>query len=117
MHKEKIYVKIINAIKYITTKQWKIIDEEYKTHDGFDLKAVSVFITGAFVLIISEYFCSSNYVKNITPLFGYIMKLQYPVLSLELYWAITTSLNYFLLPVIVIKFIFKERIIDFGFNF
>ncbi|MFH0977427.1 MAG: type II CAAX endopeptidase family protein [Spirochaetota bacterium] len=113
---KNVYTFIKNSIKHYTVIQWRKIDEEYKTEDLFNLKAASVFITAAAVLIISEYVCRAEIYKLSRPLYYYIQRLEYPQLWMELYWALSTALNYFLLPALVIKFIFKERIRDYGFK-
>lgn len=109
--------KIISGIRFLTIEQWQRIDEDYRTHDKFDLKAFSVFIAAAAVLIISRYFCKSNFITDHHEIYNKIMHLPHPVLWLKLYWAVSTSAVYFLIPAFVIKVIFKERIRDFGFHF
>ena len=62
MNLKKIAQQILRGLKFITIEQWQRIDEDYKTHDDFDLKTFSVFIAAAAVLIISKYFCKTDFI-------------------------------------------------------
>ncbi|MBN2038938.1 MAG: CPBP family intramembrane metalloprotease [Spirochaetes bacterium] len=117
MHFNKTPGKILSGIKCITVEQWQRIDEDYKTNNNFDLKALSVFIAAAAVLIISKYFCKTDFIVQQHEIYKFLLKLPHPILWVKLYWAVSTSAVYFLIPAFVIKVIFKEKIRDFGFHF
>lgn len=117
MNLKKIIQQLFHGLRFITIEQWQRIDEDFKVHENFDLKAFSVFIAAAAVLIISRYFCKTDFIVANHDLYKTFLSLPHPVLWLKLYWAVSTSAVYFIIPAFVIKIVFRERIRDFGFHF
>lgn len=101
----------------MTTEQWRKIDQEYISESNKDVKGISVFITAALVLIAGQYICKSNFILSFPAAGKMFESMIWPELWPDLYWAVTASINYFLLPSLIIKFVFRERIRDYGFGF
>ncbi len=113
---DSVFHKLKRTVSFLTIDQWQAIDAEYKTNNPFELKGVSVFICIAAVLIILEYFCRSDLSVSFPWLYSIINMQDLPSLWINLFWAISAALNYFLLPAIIIKFILREKILDYGFR-
>ena len=106
--------KTVYIFYYLTLYQWQKIEETYKKEKDFDKKFIWVIICTVIVLILSRYFCkSANFIDWSN---GFYKSWTYPDLYPKLYWAVVTGVNYLILPCIVIKFIFKEKIRDYGFH-
>jgi len=101
--------------------------ELYKTlRDDFllvDRKAKFVFVYAAMCLTSIYYFRDTVWIAKVlsnTPLAGFANSIAYSTennLPMLTYWASLTIVFYVVVPVIAIKFLFKEGLSDYGLNF
>lgn len=79
---------------------------------GLDRKVVIVFIAVAILQTISWYYTSRLFFRTyIFPHFQFEPNIY---LYEYLYWYIGDFLTFFILPVLIIKLIFKEKLVDYG---
>ncbi len=103
---------------YLTFYQWEQINKEYLTEDrNFNWKGGIVLITAALVLIFQEYMGGSNFIRGFKPVVDFFNSSGYGDLLISLYWVAAGIFFYFVPAFIVIKFILKEDIKDYGFRF
>jgi membrane protease YdiL (CAAX protease family) len=109
-----------NLLNYIFLDSFN----EHNRNERFDKKAVFVLIASTCSVLIIEYFASLSYLTDtlnnlgLTSLSQGINELaldlgNYRLFSL-IYWAITIFSCYFILPVLIIKLIFKEPLSNYG---
>jgi len=108
--------KITGTVRFLTVEQWQEIDREYRTGEAFDLRALAVFIVMAAVLIMGKYVVKTNFIKSFPYMRDLFRTMTYPGLWPELYWSLGSALNYFIFPALIIKFVFRENIRDYGFK-
>jgi len=82
---------------------------------GLDKKVIYIFISIAFLQTFSYYFTSRRFFRS--NFFQYFQSESNVFLIEYLYWFIGDFLSYFIFPFLVIKFLFKERIRDYGVSF
>lgn len=104
-----------DIISKFTIKQWLIIDNEYiKPESKTDLKCIFVIILTTLILIIQKYYGQS---KNFTNTFGYLVS-DFPLAEIwsRLYSTSVCLILYVLFPYLLIRFVFKDRISNYGFT-
>jgi len=79
-----------------------------------DRKVVAVFLSVAFLQTISFYFTSRRFFR--TNLFEQFENYSDPYLLEYLYWFIGDFFTFFILGIVIIKFGFKEKFSDYGFQ-
>jgi membrane protease YdiL (CAAX protease family) len=94
--------------------QWRRIDDEYRSEATFDHKVIIVMLTICTAMILPRYFGRAQFIGSFEPAREAFNSWPYPALYPRLYWALFKTINYFLLPALVIKLIFKEKIVDYG---
>ncbi|MDY6933810.1 MAG: CPBP family intramembrane glutamic endopeptidase [Spirochaetota bacterium] len=108
---------MLKLLHHYTIKQWQKINKEYIDKDlqnRIDSRAIIVFLLFTFVLVSLKYFGKS---PTFYQLFGnYFQVYPYPGIYSNLYWAFFRVCVYFIIPVMVIKCMFKENIRDYGFR-
>ena len=90
-------------IEYIKLELKKLIEEAKK----LDFKTVYIFISIAIILFISF---------TITNVSFYYKNFGKDFLGSRIYWLLTDGLLMFLFSVLSVKFIFHQKLSDFGFN-
>lgn len=80
----------------------------------YDRKTVTVFLSVAFLQTISWYFTSRKFFRE--NLFDYFINSSDPYLIEYLYWFIGDFLTFILPTFLLIIFVFKEKISDYGFR-
>lgn len=106
--------KITELIRFLTIEQWREIEKQYPGKREFDLKAALVMVLSTVILITNEYFGKSNFIRDHAgDLFN---RLPFPGLYPHLYWSLFSSFTYFVPPLLVILFVYKEKIKDYGFH-
>ena len=109
---------IIDACKRVfqslTVDIWRQINDLYKREEGLDGRALCVFVTSAVVLLTARFFCVTDFITGFTAVQQLLPDLPHGELYPLLYWALTSALNYCLLPLCVIIFIFRSDLRDFG---
>jgi hypothetical protein len=98
-------------------EQWRSIDREHRTESLPSGRAAIVLITVAISLTLARYFGGRRYVTRTPVLAGALADLPYGDLPHWLYWAGFKIINYVLLPVLIIKFVLKRRVLDHGLRF
>jgi len=108
--------KFKKLVHFLTIHQWREIDREYKRSEEFDLKGLAVVVAVVFVLIFQQYFGKSDFIRSFEVARRFFGETPWPKLMPKLYWALFNICNYFLIPVIIIKTAFKEKIVSYGFH-
>ncbi len=92
-------------------KELKAAFNQLKALDG---KIVTIFLTVAFLQTISWYFTSRRFFRE--NLFDLVTYAKDPFLIEYLYWFIGDFLTFLLPTTVLIKFLFKEKLSDYGFT-
>jgi membrane protease YdiL (CAAX protease family) len=103
-----------HVFQSLTGDIWRRIDSLYKREEGLDGRALCVFVTAAAVLLTAQFFCVTDFITSFPVVRQMLQDLRHGELYPLLYWALTNVLNYCLLPLCVIIFIFREDLRDFG---
>jgi len=111
----EIQAWLAQQIRSLTINQWQEIDRQFSDRGRWDGRAVTALLVAAVVLLIGQFFCRADFLTRFGEAREFFSSLPYPRLYPLLYWALATTLNYFLLPVLVIKFIYREKLKNFGF--
>ncbi len=82
---------------------------------GLDKKVIYIFISIAFLQTFSFYFTSRRFFR--LNFFQYFQSDSNVFLIEYLYWFIGDFFSYFIFPLLLIKFLFKEKIKDYGVTF
>ena len=99
---------------------WKIIHSEFnqlsKEIKTLDKKVVIVFLSSIILFTISWYFANPKFFRES---FTFIKQedIVLEELTSFVYWFMLDFLLFFIIPVYVIKLIFKEELKDFGMSF
>jgi membrane protease YdiL (CAAX protease family) len=80
--------------------------------NDFDRKVIIIFLSVGILQTISWYFTSRRFFRD--NLFESFQNLSNPYLMEYLYWFIGDFITLFVIPLIIIKFTLKDRIVDFG---
>jgi len=91
-------------IGYLKNEISKLISETRK----LEFKVIYIFVSVAIIIFISLTFASPTFYYN---------NFGSDKLSSRIYWFLTDGSLMFLLPVLSIKLIFKEKLSDYGFTF
>ncbi len=98
---------------------WKTLFNEIKylrkQFGSLDTKVVTIFVSVAILQTISWYFTSRRFFNQ--TLYTYFLNNENIDLYEFLYWFISDSIILFGIPVLIIKFLFKEEIKNYGVNF
>ncbi len=108
--------KLKSIIIWLTIEQWEQIDRDYKKENSFNMKVFIVFIIAAINLIVANYYGKVDFICSFDSVNKFFSSLPYPNLWGYFYWAIFNVINFFLFPYLVIKFIYKENVRDYGFH-
>src|SRR5690606_27493657 len=102
----------------MNNSSFKLIDEIknlFGIIKNLDKKVVYIFLAVAILQTFSFYVTSRKFFR--LNFFQYFSANDQVYLIEYLYWFIGDFISYFIFPVLIIKFIFKERIKDFGISF
>jgi uncharacterized protein len=97
----------------LTVDIWRRIDCRYKKEEGLNGPAFCLFVTTAVVLLIAQFFCVTDFITSFR-IVRLLQDLPHAPLYPLLYWALTNVVNYSLLPLCVIIYIFRKDLKDFG---
>lgn len=97
------------------------IEAEKSTSTQLDKKAITIFIVVAFSLVFIQYFGDLNFIISSLKSLG----LEFSILSIQskfpnvrlfqlTYWVFILITFYLVVPLIIIKFIFKDKLSDYG---
>lgn len=110
---------MLSALRSFVWAQWESIDTEYRTERLPSGKAAAVLLTVAVGLVLPTYLGKPTSVLQWERARLAIEALEAgPTRELipHLYWALFKLVNYFLVPVLCIKLVLRERVADFGFS-
>lgn len=82
---------------------------------GLDKKVIYIFISVALLQTFSFYFTSRRFFRQ--NFFQYFQSDSNVFLIEYIYWFIGDFISYFIIPLLIIKFLFKEKIRDYGISF
>lgn len=108
--------KFVKAVRWLTVDQYREIDRHYMVGDAPKGGAIAVLIGAALALIVARYFGRADFVLSFPEARDAFASWPYKEIYPRLYWALFKTVNYFIIPAIVIKFFLKERIRDYGFT-
>ena len=98
---------------------WKTLFNEIKylrkQFAGLDTKVVTILVSVAILQTISWYFTSRRFFNQ--TLYTYFLNNENIELYEFFYWFISDTIILFGIPVLIIKFLFKEEIKNYGVNF
>jgi len=98
----------------LTLDIWRRIDSVYKKEEGLNGRALCLFVTAAAVLLTAQFFCVTDFITSFPAVQQLLQDLPHGPLYPLLYWALTNVVNYSLLPLCVIIYIFRADLKDFG---
>jgi hypothetical protein len=102
------------VFQFLTVDIWRRIDSHYRREEGLDRRALWVFATSGAVLLTAKFFCVTDFITGFPAVRQLLRDLPHSQLYPLLYWALTSVLNYCLLPLFVIKCICRADLRDFG---
>ena len=88
------------------------IKEEYFKIKGLDKKVLTIFISVAIIQTISWYYTSKFFFR--INLYQYFIDNPNVKLYQYIYWFLGDSFSFFILPTIIIAFLLKEKISNYG---
>ena len=108
--------RLAQLLHFLTIQQWAKIDEEHKTESTSDPRLVWIFVAIAICLILPRYFGHRSFLAEIPGARSVYETWPHPELYPRLYWAAFKTINYILVPVLIIKVVLNGRVRDFGFR-
>jgi hypothetical protein len=108
---------MLALLRKLTVEQWRAIDEEYLDRPLPDTRIYGVLIAIAIALVIPRYFGSAAFILTVDAAREFIEAQAHPGLWPRLYWCAFKVINYFIIPVLCIKLVLRERVRDFGLSF
>ena len=78
-----------------------------------ELKTVTIFLSSTILLTISWYFSNPKFFSSIFN-FHKSFELVYEDLTVFCAWFVTDTILFFLIPILIIKFVFKEQLKNYG---
>lgn len=96
------------------TREIRAVDEEYVDRKLPDARAAIVLATAAVCLILQRFYGRTETLFKIPGARAFFQELPHPTLYPHLYWAAFKTVGYLLIPSLVIVFVLKMRVLDFG---
>ena len=106
-------------LRYVTWDQWDAIDAEWlgqpqpEGGPSSRNKTVIVLVTAAAMLTLLDYYGSRSFFRKSMPEF--MRPEGFKVLAEYAWWSFSCVSTYLLIPALVVKGVFKERLRDYGF--
>lgn len=109
--------KLGSFLYFLTFVQWEKIDNEYLNEDRkFNWKAGAALLTAALVLIFQEYLGGSDFIRGFKPVMKFFNSTGYGNLLSSLYWVVAGIFFYAVPAVLLIKFVLKDDLKNYGFR-
>ncbi|MDX2053566.1 MAG: CPBP family glutamic-type intramembrane protease [Polyangiaceae bacterium] len=105
---------MLSLLKRLTVDQWALVDREHRKESLPSLKPVAVLIAVAISLVVAHFWGKPTSVANLPGVQDFLQRLPTPELYPSLYWALFKVVNYLLIPVVCIKLVLRENVVDFG---
>lgn len=106
--------RVRRLLSWLTVEQYAKIDAEYRTQTTLDSKALWTLLAVTLALVLPRYFGRPSHIAGVAAAHAWFATLPYPEIYPHLYWSLFKLVNYLLLPALVIKLAYKERLVDFG---
>lgn len=108
---------MIRLLRWLTVEQWAAIDRDYRDRELPDARVMWILVTIAIALVLPKYYGNPRHILAVPEAKALFATWPYPTLWPKLYWALFKALNYFLIPVLCIKLVLREKVMDFGLRF
>jgi membrane protease YdiL (CAAX protease family) len=105
---------MLRLLRFLTVDQWRMIDRQYRSQSGFDGKGAVVLISAAVILVLNAYVGKTRFIYGIPAARELFSGLAHPGVAYMYYWALFRIVSYVLLPAVVIRLVFRERVRDYG---
>lgn len=107
---------VVRLLRFFTVEQYRKIDDDLMTESRSDWKMAATLVSIAVSMLLPIYFGRPAYVTKVAWLEEIYGAWPHPSLYPRLYWALFKVVNYLVVPALVIKLVFRERIRDYGFK-
>jgi uncharacterized protein len=107
---------LVRLFRFFTVEQYAKIDEDFITEERSDWKMAVTLVAIALCLVLPSYFGRASLPRKTEWAFAIYRDWPHPTLYPRLYWWLFKIVNYLIVPALVIKIVFKDRIRDYGFK-
>jgi hypothetical protein len=111
-----MFAAVGGALRWLTVEQYRRIDSDHRTAPNPDGKTIWTLLAIALALFLPHFYGRPHSLDKIPGAAAFVAELPYPGMVPDVYWALFKLVNYFLVPALVIKLVFRERILDYGFR-
>lgn len=101
-------------IRRFTVEQWAAIDREYKDRELPDARVSWILVTIAVAMLLPWYLGTPRFIRSTPGAAELFASWPYPSLWPRLYWAGFKLFTYVVLPVLCIKLVLREGVLDHG---
>lgn len=108
---------MLALVKRYTVEQWAHIDRDHVVEDASAARTWGVLVLSTLILVVLHYFCKSRFIHSLPAVRELFASLPWPKIWSLLYWAGCRVVGYVVLPALVIRFGFRERVADYGLRF
>ncbi|MEM7154315.1 MAG: CPBP family intramembrane glutamic endopeptidase [Myxococcota bacterium] len=105
---------MIRLLRKLTVEQWAAIDRDYRDRELPDSRVMWILLTITLCLVLPRYFGNPSFIDSIPAAKKLFATWPHPTLWPKLYWAGFKFINYLLVPILAIKFLLKESVLDHG---
>lgn len=106
--------RLVGLLRRVTVDQWRAIDDEYLVKPGLDTRTAAVLVVSALSLILIEYLGSRQVFRLYAP--PEIKPTGFVLLAEYAWWALWCCIGYLLIPGMVVKWVFREKLTAWGFR-
>lgn len=107
--------RLVRLIRFFTVEQYDKIDADYIREERADWKMSVTLVAIAVSMLLPIYF-GPRYLRKSQWAMDMIATWPHPTLWPKVYWGAFKIINYFIVPALVIKLVFRDRIRDYGFK-
>jgi uncharacterized protein len=104
----------VKVLRWLTVEQYEKIDEEYLDRDQRDYAILWAMVTITICMVLPRYFGRDDHIESVGFAKRWIMQRAHPTLYPALYANLFKIVNYVLVPLLVIKFVYRDRLRDYG---
>jgi membrane protease YdiL (CAAX protease family) len=102
------------VLRWLTTEQYERIDEDYIDLDQRDYAIVWTLVAVTLCMVIPRYFGRDDHIETIGFAKRWMSQQTHPTLYPAMYANLFKIVNYLLVPLIVIKLVYRHRLRDYG---
>jgi membrane protease YdiL (CAAX protease family) len=107
---------VVRLFRFFTIHQYEKIDEELLTEERPDWKMAVTLVSIAVCMLLPAYFGKSSHLVKWEWAVDIYREWPHPSLYPRMYWGLFKIVNYLVVPSLVIKLVFRDRIRDYGFK-